>query len=107
MSTEELERLKMRINLKINSLSSAIKAKQIDHSKGGEGATKEWYINHRFALTINQQILSFINSLIKQRRRSERSIGDLFMDQARRLLPQNDFENILKNAHLMEREGTN
>jgi hypothetical protein len=97
MSTEELERLKMRINLKINSLSSAIKAKQIDHSKGGEGATKEWYINHRYALTINQRVLPYINSLIKQRRRR---LSDHFMDQARKLLPQDEFEMILKNAQI-------
>jgi hypothetical protein len=98
LPTEELERLKMRISLKINSLASAIKAKQIDRANGGEGATKEWYVNHRYALTINQRMLPFINSLIKQRRRSGKSMSDHFMDQARLLLPRDDFEAILKSA---------
>jgi hypothetical protein len=102
---EELERLKMRIGLKINSLSLAIREKQIEHSEGGAGSTKEWYVKRKYALAINQRMLPFVNILIKQRRRSERSIGDLFMDQARLILPQNDFENILENARLIKTEG--
>jgi hypothetical protein len=43
-------------------------------------------------------MLPFINSIIKRRRRSERSLGDHFMDKARILLPRHDFEAILKNA---------
>jgi hypothetical protein len=107
MSIDELERLKMRINLKIDGLSSAIKAKQIEYANGGEGSTKEWYVTHRYALTINQRMLPYINNIIKniiKRKRSEKSLGDHFMDQARQLLPQNDFETILKNAQL-KREG--
>ncbi|GMO39955.1 MAG: hypothetical protein Pg6C_00640 [Treponemataceae bacterium] len=95
----------MRIGLKINSLSLAIREKQIEHSEGGAGSTKEWYVKRKYALAINQRMLPFINILIKQRRRSERSIGDLFMDQARLILPQNDFENILENARLIKTEG--
>jgi hypothetical protein len=105
MPTEDLEKLKLRINLKISNLSTAIKAKQIDHSSGGEGASKDWYINHKIALSISQQILPYINSLIKQRRRAERTLGDLFMDQAKAFLTQNEFETILKNAQLIAREG--
>ena len=102
MPIDELERLKMRVSLKINALASAIKAKQIGHSQGGEGATQEWYINHRHALTINQRILPFINLLYKRRRKS---ISDCFMDQARLVLPKDDFENIMKNARDAREEG--
>jgi hypothetical protein len=101
MSMDELERLKMRVNLKIDGLSSAIKAKQIEYANGGKGTTKEWYVTHRYALTINQRMVPYINNIIKsiiKRRRSEKSLGDHFMDQARQLLTQNDFETILKNA---------
>jgi hypothetical protein len=98
MSTEDLEKLKLRINLKITSLSSAIKIKQIEHSSGGDGATKEWYINHKFALSINQRVLPYINSLIKQRRRAERSLADYFVDKAKIFLSTGDFETILNMA---------
>jgi hypothetical protein len=104
MPIDELERLKMRVNLKIDGLTLAIKARQIEYAESGKGSTKEWYVNHRYALTINQQMLSYINTIIK-RRRSQKSLGDHFIDQARRLLPQNDFETILKNAQTL-REGT-
>jgi hypothetical protein len=101
MPTEDLEKLKLRVSLKISNLSTAIKAKQIDHASGGEGASKGWYINHKVALSINQRILPYINSLIKQRRRAERNIGDYFMDQAKVFLSQNEFESILKKAQLI------
>jgi hypothetical protein len=104
MPIDELERLKMRVNLKIDGLTSAIKARQIEYAEGGKGSTKTWYVNHRYALTINQRMLPYINAILK-RRRSEKSLGDHFIDQARRLLPQNDFETILKNAQTL-REGT-
>jgi hypothetical protein len=105
MSIDELERLKMRVNLKIDGLSSAIKAKQIEYANGGKGTTKEWYVTHRYALTINQRMVPYINNIIKniiKRRRSEKSLGDHFMDQARQLLTQNDFETILKNAQSVQ-----
>jgi len=106
MPTEDLEKLKLRVNLKISNLSTAIKAKQIDHASGGEGASKDWYINHKVALSISQRILPYINSLIKQRRRAERSLSDHFMDQAKIFLSQKEFETILENAQVIVREGT-
>jgi hypothetical protein len=104
MPLDELDRLKMRINLKIDGLTSAIKAKRIEHAKGWEGLTKEWYVKHRHALTINQRMVPYINAVIRHRR-AKKSLGDHFIDQARRLLPQNDFETILKSAQTV-REGT-
>jgi hypothetical protein len=108
MPLEDLESLRMRIELKVSSLSMLIKTKQIDYTSGGKGTTKEWYTRHKYALSLNQRILPYITNLIKQRRRELRSIGDYFMDEAKVFLKQKDFEEILKNArHEMSllREG--
>jgi hypothetical protein len=98
MSVPDLESLKLRINLKISNLSSAIKSKQIEYSNGGEGTTKEWYINHKHALNINQRVLPFINSLIKMRKKEARGLCEYFMDEAKAYLKPIDYEAILRNA---------
>jgi hypothetical protein len=98
MSADELETLKMRINKRISGLSAAIKGKQIDYSNGGKGAEKEWFMNRKIALWINQRVFDYVNFLIKNRRRLERNISDYFMEQAKTVLPRNDFELILSKA---------
>jgi hypothetical protein len=99
MSLEALESLRLRIELKISSLSMSIKANQIDYASSGKGTTKEWYTKHKYVLSINQRVLPYIANLIKQRRREQRrNISDYFMDEAKAYLKQNDFEEILKNA---------
>lgn len=103
MSTEALESLKLRINNLIGILSSDIKVKQIEYSNGGMGATKEWYVKHKRALSINQRVLPYINGLIKQRSKGERAISDFFMDTARAVLSQKEFEGIMAIAQ-RERE---
>jgi hypothetical protein len=108
MSLEDLESLRMRIELKVNSLSMLIKTKQIDYTSGGKGTSKAWFVKHKYALLLNQRILPYITNLIKQRRRELRGIGDYFMDEAKVFLKQKDFEEILKNAQhemLLLREG--
>lgn len=95
MSTDDLEKLKMRIADKISGLAAAIQKKRIDYSNGGEGATKKWYADHKFLLSLNEKVLPYINSLLKRRRRSEINLGDAFMNQAKQILPAKDFEVIL------------
>jgi hypothetical protein len=102
MSVEDLEQLKLKVTLKISSLSLAMKAKQADYATGGAGTSKEWYINHKYALHINQRVLPYINALIRGRfkeiRGRSRSISDYFMDEARAFLKPDEFETILRNA---------
>ena len=98
MSVDELETLKVRINKRISGLSSALREKQIDYSNGGKGAEKEWYMNRKIALSINQGVFTYVNRLIKNRRRLERTISDYFMEQAKIDLTRNDFELILSKA---------
>jgi hypothetical protein len=108
MSLEDLESLRMRIELKISTLSLLIKTRQIDYTSGGKGTTKEWYMRHKYVLLINQRVLPYIANIIKQRRKKLRGIGDYFMDEAKVFLKPNDYEAILKNAqHEMSllREG--
>jgi hypothetical protein len=99
MKTDELETLKIRISKKISSLSIAIKEKQIDYAGEGKRTSKEWYINRKLALYINQHALTYVNSLIKKRRRAERSISDFFMNSAKSILPLQDYQLILNDAH--------
>ena len=98
MSIDDLETLKMRINNKISGLSASLKEKQLDYAKGGEGASKDWYMKRRLALSINQRVLTYINSIIKKRRRTERSISDFFMDQAKNILTSAEYKQILNSA---------
>jgi hypothetical protein len=92
MDIDDLETLKMRITKKINGLSASI------YVGGGKSAPKDWYMSRRSALSINQRVLTYVNSLIKKRFREARSIGDYFMDEAKVFLRPKDFEDILKNA---------
>lgn len=99
MSIEDLETLKIRINKVIGNISLQIKEKKFDHSSGGKGATKDWYVRHRDALSINQQVLQYLHSLVKKRRHGRRTISDYFMDEANVALPPDVYARILKNAH--------
>jgi hypothetical protein len=98
MSVDELETLKLRINKKISGLSAALREKQIEYSNGGKGAEKEWYMNRKIALSINQRVITYVNSLIRNHRRLERNISDYFMEQAKIVLAREDFELILSKA---------
>jgi hypothetical protein len=99
MDIDALETLKMQIAKKIAGLSASIKEKQIEYAKGGKSASKEWYMSRKNALSINQRVLTYVNSLIKKRLRKARSIGDYFMDQAEAYLTRGEYENILSSAH--------
>ena len=99
MDIDDLETLKMRIAKKTSGISASIKEKQIEYACGGKSAPKEWYMSRKLALSINLRVLTYVNSLIKKRLRSGRTISDHFMEQAKMFLRQEDFENILSNAH--------
>ncbi|MDR0472338.1 MAG: hypothetical protein LBH43_01510 [Treponema sp.] len=106
MSTEDLETLKLRINDKINFISTTIKASQIEQSMGGERTTKDWYVRHKNALSVNQQVLAYVNRLIKQRRKAERPFSDFFMAEAKATLKPEEFDLIMGKAKTeMNREG--
>jgi hypothetical protein len=98
MSSEELKVLKSRIEARVQSLAAHIKAKKMEFAGGGKGATMEWYKNHKYALSVNQQMLPFVVSLLKQRNRDERSLSDYFVDEARVYLDKNTFDTIMWNA---------
>jgi len=99
MTVDDLETMRLRITKKINGLSTAIAGQKIDYANGGKGSSKDSYLRHRSALTINQRVLTYVNTLIKKHLRESRTISDYFMDQAKINLPRKDFELILSNAH--------
>jgi len=99
MTVDELETMRLRISKKISGLSTAIAGQKIDYANGGKGSSKDSYLRHRSALTINQRVLTYVNTLIKKHLRASRTISDYFMDQAKTNLPRKDFELILSKAH--------
>jgi hypothetical protein len=99
MPLDGLETLRLRINKKISGLTAAISEKKMDYADGGKGASKEWMIRHKLALSINKRVLTYVKHLINKRNRGERKISDYFMDAAKSVLPRGDFENILTKAH--------
>jgi len=98
MSLDDLETLRVRINKKISGISAIIKEKQIEYANGGEGWTKEQFRRHRSAMSINQRVLSYVNSLIKKHRISGRTTSDYFMEQAKAYLPLDVYDRILSRA---------
>ena len=99
MRFDELATIKIRIKKKISGLSIAMKEKQFDRAYSGDKATKEWYISRRRALSINERVMTYIKYLMKVRRRTERTISECFMDQAKSILAPKDYQHILNNAH--------
>jgi hypothetical protein len=98
MSLEELKILKSQIESKVQILAAQMKAKKIDYAGGGEGSTREWFVNHKYALDVNSRMLPFVAGLIRQRNRDERSLSDYFVDEARIYLDKGTFDTIMRNA---------
>ena len=101
MTAEDLTILKARINLKVTNIANIIEEKQSTE-------TKEWLKKKKYVLSLYNKIIPYINNQLKKRHKAERSIGDCFMDQARIILPLDQYEMILSNAgreHRIGREG--
>jgi len=106
MSIDELETLKLRIRNCVDGLTTAIKAKQIEHETGIEPITSDWFVRHRIAQAINQQALSYVNKLIKRRTKVKRPFSEFFMDAAKAGLRPEEFESLMQKAKTeMNREG--
>ena len=91
MPLEELETFKARLNLKATDIADKIKArKKIEDP--------DWYTRRKYVLSLTTKMIPYINFAIKQRRKKDKSLGDYFMDRAKVLLPEQDFETILSDA---------
>jgi len=91
MSLEELETFKARLNRKATDISDKIQARK-------KLEEPDWYVRKKYALSLTKKMIPYINFAIKQRCKKDRSLSDHFMDQAKILLPQKDFEVILSSA---------
>ena len=98
LSTEDLENMKMKVSADIVRIASVVKSKQVDFFNGGNGLKKEEYINLKHAISILQRMLPYLNKMVKQRHRRERSISDYFMDEAKLYLEPIEYETILIRA---------
>jgi hypothetical protein len=98
MSVEELKVLKSRVDGKVRSIAAQLQAKKIDYQSGGAGASRKWYLDHKYTLGMFQKILPALNDYIKKRNREERSVSDYFVDEARNFLDKNTFDAIMENA---------
>ena len=94
MSIDDLETLKMRIMKKISGISASLKEKQIDYANSGKRASKNWYMNRKLALSINQRVLTYISSLIKKKSKAEKTFGDFFVDAANKVLSDDLFNEL-------------
>lgn len=100
MSSEDIETFKARVNLKIfNTIDLIRQRKKLE--------TVEWRRRKEYVISVNNKILPYLNAVLKQRRKTEKTISDHFMDQAKIILPVNDFEAILSCAgkEMRLREG--
>jgi hypothetical protein len=98
MSADELKILKSKIEMKAQIVAAQLKVKKIEYANGGEGATREWYNNHKYVLRVCERMIPFLADLIKKRNTEERSISDYFLDEARIYLDKEVFDTIMQNA---------
>ena len=105
MSVDDLDTLKMRIMKKISGISASLKEKQIDYADSGKRAPKNWYMNRKLALSINQRVLAYVNSLLRKHRERKAEMVDYFIEHAKVILPSMLFEEILYKAQNSLREG--
>jgi hypothetical protein len=91
MSSEELTTLKARINLKVTNIADIIEQKK-------ETETKDWVKRRKYVLSLYNKMIPYINNLLKQRHKKERSLGDCYLDQARIILSPELHEMLLSNA---------
>ncbi|MCL2210815.1 MAG: hypothetical protein FWB95_02715 [Treponema sp.] len=95
MNAEELATLKARITNKITNISDII-------ADNKETESKDWLKRRKFVMSLYNKIIPYINSHLKK---FERNIGDCFMNQARIILPADEYEMILSNAGREFRQG--
>jgi len=93
MSFDGLETLRMQINKKISGLTAAISEKKTNR------AENERNMRRKVALSINKRVLTYVIYLINKHKLRERKFSDYFMDAAKAVLPQEDYELIMSNAH--------
>jgi hypothetical protein len=106
MPIDDLETLKMRIAKKLDGLSQSLKEKQLDYSNNKKGMTKEWFAKHKSAMSINKRVLTYVNSILKNKRYRHIKLGNYFMSMAKIILKPEEFESILNKAIAdMDREG--
>jgi len=91
MTLEELETFKARLNRKKTDIADKIKAMR-------DVETAEWFVSKKYALSLHTKMITYINFAIKQRIKKDRGLSDHFMEQAKILLPEKEFETILNNA---------
>lgn len=121
---EKLEDIKLRVNSLVIDISSKIQDQlatnhalltKVSQSKArwssgepaapvepGEGAPEDpdlaWYVNAKYALNLFQRALPYISNILRRRRSSERPFSSWFMDAARDILTQEQFEELSEEA---------
>ena len=95
MSSEELTTFKARILLKVSNIEDLIAEKR-------ETESVDWYKRKKYAKSLLNKMIPYINSLLKRRHNMEhemgRKIGDCFMKQAKQILPAKEYEAVLDSA---------
>jgi hypothetical protein len=104
MPSEELVAFRARLNLKITNLVDIIKENK-------DVESDEWHKRKRYAHSLHTKMIPYIKAILRQRHEEKRNLGDYFMEQAKVILPTQEFETILSNAgreyRLSMQNGTN
>jgi len=91
MTSDELATFKARLNLKVTDIADIIEEKKRQE-------TKDWYKRRKYALSLHTKMIPYINDMLKRRYKTERNLGDCFMDNARAILSAEEYEKILSTA---------
>jgi len=100
MPVDDLETLKMKITKKIKSLSLGM-----ENNPTNNPYSKDLMNRQKRARYFNENVLIYVNLLIKSQRSQKKSMADYFFEQARDILPTALFDQILDEAQKSVKEG--
>jgi len=100
MSVDDLETLKMKITRKIKGLSLAM-----ENNPTNNPYTKDLVNRQKRARYFNENVLVYVNLLIKSQRSQKKTVIDYFFEHARNILPTALFDQILDEAQKSAKDG--
>jgi len=100
MSADELETLKMKITKKIKGLSLAM-----ENNPTNDPYSKDLINRQKRARYFNENVLVYVNLLIKSQRSQKKTMTDYFFEHARDILPIALFNQILDEAQKSVKRG--
>jgi hypothetical protein len=95
MSIQKLETMKLLITKKLQGLYLALKENQTDENNP---FTKDLINKQKRAKYFNENVLIYVNTLIKCQRSQKLSLAEYFMEHAKEILPPVLYEQVMHEA---------